>query len=186
MTLGELFKQVIDWIYAFWPLRTIHDWEQGVRCVFGNARSRLTSSNGIFGTGLHAFWPLAGEIVVCETNIEVIETELQTQTSLDDAPVTFSMGVKYRINNLVHMYQNIHDARDTLHNEICSAAGWCASQMDYDAIRYDLADHVIQETKEQMGEWGIEIVSLQLITLSRAKPIRLITNRSASSVDNEV
>jgi regulator of protease activity HflC (stomatin/prohibitin superfamily) len=148
VTIGELVKQVLDWIYAFWPMRTIHDWEQGVR----------------------------------DTNIEVVETDLQTHTSADGLPVTFSMGLKYRIANLKRMYQSIHDARETLYNEICSLAGWCAGQMEYEAIRHDLCEQVIHETKEQMGEWGIEVLSLHLINMSEAKPLRLIMNRGASSV----
>jgi regulator of protease activity HflC (stomatin/prohibitin superfamily) len=184
MSIGELVKQLLDWIYAFWPMRTIHDWEQGVRCLFGNARHRLTSTSGLRGTGLHFFWPWIGEIHVCDTNIEVVETDLQTQTSLDGQPVTFSMGLKYRIVNLKRMYQSIHDARETLYNEICSVAGWCAGQMEYEAIRHDLCEHVVRETKEQMGEWGIEVISLHLINMSAAQPLRLITNRAASSVQD--
>ena len=53
ITFGELLKQVIKWLYAFWPLRVVHDWEPGVRCLLGNATARLTSENGLGGTGLH-------------------------------------------------------------------------------------------------------------------------------------
>jgi hypothetical protein len=42
-----------------------------------------------------------------------------------------------------------------------------------------LCDRVAQKLKEQMGEWGIEIVSLSLINLTKAQPIRLITTRPA-------
>jgi len=179
MTLGELLKQVIDWLYAFWPLRVVHDWEQGVRCLFGNARDRLTSTNGLFGTGVHVFWPAFGEIILYETNIEVMETELQTHTTMDGVPVTFSLGLKYRIANLKRLYLNIHDARDTLSNEISSVAGWCIVRMDYLAVRESLCDQVLHEIKEQMGDWGIEVISLSPTNLSEAKPLRLITNTRA-------
>ncbi len=181
MTVSELVKQVLGWIYAFWPLRIIHDWEQGVRCLLGNARHRLTSSNGLLDTGLHFFWPVIGSIEVADTNIEVVETDLQTHTTLDGAPLTFSLGLKYRINDLARMYRNIHDARETLYNEISSVAGWCAGQLDYAAIRHDLCLHVVQETKEQLGEWGIEVLSLRLINMSQAQPLRLIMNRGTST-----
>ena len=55
MSLGELVEQALEWVYRFWPARVINDWEQGVRCVLGNARGLLTSQNGLFGTGLHLF-----------------------------------------------------------------------------------------------------------------------------------
>jgi regulator of protease activity HflC (stomatin/prohibitin superfamily) len=178
MTVGEFLKQVFEWLYQFWPVRIVHDWEQGVRCRLGNATSKLTSSNGIGGTGLHVFWPLVGEISLYETNIEVSETELQTHTTADDAAVTISLGVKYRIFDLKRMYQNIHDPIETLDNEICSAAGQCIVAMQFAQLSTGLCDRILQEVKEQMGEWGIEIVSLSLINLTKARPVRLITTRA--------
>ena len=176
MTLGELLKQVIDWLYAFWPLRIVHDWEQGVRCVLGNAKDLLTSQNGLFGSGLHWFWPCIGEIEVAETNIEVVETALQTVLSSEELPVTFSLGLKYRIWNLKHMYQQIHDASETLDNEIASTAGYVASHLEVSNMCDQLCEQTLLETKHQLGEWGIEIVSLRLMNFSEAQPIRLITN----------
>jgi len=174
MTLGELLKEVVEWIYRFWPLRVVHDWEQGVRCLLGNARTRLTSTNGIFGTGMHWFWPGIGEIMVHETNIEVVETSLQTILSAEEEPVTFSLGLKYRIDNLKRMYQQIHDAADTLCNEVASTAGYVVSHMEVASIPDRLCDAVLLETKEQLGEWGIEVISLRLMNFSEAQPIRLI------------
>lgn len=176
MTIGELLSQVMDWIYAFWPFRLVRDWEQGVRCLLGNATDRLTSENGLFGTGLHWFWPGVGEIIVCETNIEVVETGLQTILSIEDSPVTFSLGLKYRIGNLKRMYEQIHDPADTLCNEVASTAGYVVSHMEVESIPDRLCDAVLLETKEQLGEWGIDIVSLRLMNFSEAQPIRLIGN----------
>ena len=177
MTFGELIKEAMDWVYAFWPVRVVHDWEQGVRCVFGNVRGRLTSTNGLFGTGLHIFWPIVSEILVDETNLEVVETDIQTVITDDDETVTFSLGIKFRINNLARMYTSIHDARETIYTEVCSVAGWCVSRMEYVMVAEDLCEHILRETKEQMGEWGIELISLSLINLNTAQPLRLITNR---------
>ena len=176
MTLAELLKELIHRIYAFWPLRVVHDWEQGVRCLLGNATARLTSENGWFGTGLHWFCPGVGEIIVNETNIEVVETSLQTILSIEESPVTFSLGLKYRVSNLLRMYKGIHDAADTLCNEIASTAGYVVSHMEVANIPDRLCDTVLLETKEQLGEWGIEVVSLRLMNFSEAQPIRLIGN----------
>lgn len=180
MTVGEFLRQIFEWLYQFWPVRIIHDWEQGVRCRFGNATSLLTACNGIGGTGLQVFWPVIGEISVYETNIEVSETPLQTHTTIDDVAVTISLGVKYRIFDLKRMYQNIHDPIETLENEICSAAGRCIVDMEFAALSSRLCEHVMRESKEQMGEWGIEICSISLINLTKARPIRLITSHSVN------
>jgi regulator of protease activity HflC (stomatin/prohibitin superfamily) len=176
MTIGELLKQVIDWVYAFWPLRIVHEWEQGVRCLFGNTKGCLTSRNGLFKTGLHWFVPAIGSIEVMETNIEVVETDLQTVLSAEDSPVTFSLGVKYRITNLMRTYQEIHDARDTLMNEIASVAGYVASNIEVSTMAEGMCETILHETKGDFEDWGIEVVSLRLMNFSEAQPIRLIMN----------
>lgn len=181
MTLGELLKQVFEWLYRFWPTRIIRDWEQGVRCQFGNATALLDSHNGLFGTGFHVFWPVVGEININETNIEVTETDLQTHTTADGVAVTFSLGVKFQINDLRRMYVNIHDPVDTLSNEICSAAGRCITSMPYAEISKQLAELVTLEIHEAMEEWGIEVVNIDLINLVHARPLRLIIDRQLSS-----
>ena len=42
-----------------------------------------------------------------------------------------------------------------------------------------MCQQVLLETKEQMRDWGIEVISLSPINLSEAKPLRLITNTRA-------
>ncbi len=93
--------------------------------------------------------------------------------------MTISLGVKYRIFDLKRMYQNIHDPIETLENEICCAVGKCVVAMEFATLSTSLCDRVALELKEEMGEWGIEIVSLSLINLTKAQPIRLITTRPA-------
>ena len=81
------------------------------------------------------------------------------------------------------MYQEIHDAADTLSNEVASTAGYVVSHMEVAVISDRLCDAVLLETKEQLGEWGIEIISLRLMNFSEAQPIRLIANMSPISDD---
>ncbi|MBW2271846.1 MAG: SPFH/Band 7/PHB domain protein [Deltaproteobacteria bacterium] len=177
MTVGEFLTQVFEWLYRFWPVRIVRDWEQGVRCRFGNATALLTSHNGVFGTGLHIFWPVVGEINVNETNIEVTETELQTHTTADGNPVTLSLGIKYRIRDLMSMYVSIHDPVETLSNEICSAAGRCIPEMHYKELSECLPEQIRAEIADPMEEWGIEIVGISLINLVKARPLRLILDK---------
>ena len=162
MTLGEFLKQVLEWLYQFWPVRIIHDWEQGVRCRFGNATATLDSHNGILGTGLHVFWPVIGEINVYETNIEVSETALQTQTTADGVSVTISLGVKYRVFDLMRMYKNIHDPVETLGNEICAAAGKCVVEMEFPMLSARLCDQIMLDRDEN----GVPKASSPMIAIS--------------------
>lgn len=181
MTFGEFLGQVFEWLYRFWPFRIVADWEQGVRCRFGRATALLTSRNGLFGSGLHVFWPLAGEIHTTETNIEVEETALQTHTTSDGVPVSFSLGVQYRIRDMRRMYLHIHDPAQTLENEICATAGTCVANTKYGELPSRLCGRVLEETEGLLDDWGIEVISVSLMNLAKVRPLRLITDKSTAA-----
>ena len=178
MTFGEFLGQVFEWLYRFWPCRIVSDWEQGVRCRLGRATALLTSTNGLFGTGLHFFWPLAGEIHTTETNIEVEETALQTHTTSDSVPVSFALGVQYRIRDMRQMYLHIHDPAETIENAICATAGTCVTSTKHAELPSLLCGRVMEETHDLLGEWGIEVLSVSLMNFSRVRPVRLLTDKA--------
>ena len=86
MTFGEFLQAVVERIYEFWPFRIVSVWEQGVRMRSGNPTKLLTSRNGLFGSGVHGFVPLVGEIIVEDVNIRVIETGWQSLVTADGKP----------------------------------------------------------------------------------------------------
>ncbi|MEE9179850.1 MAG: SPFH domain-containing protein [Vicinamibacteria bacterium] len=176
MTLGELFKELIEWLYGLWPMRIVVDWEQGIRMLNGNARALLTSTNGWFGTGIHSFVPLLGDIISEEVNIEVTETDLQTHITLDKIDATFSLAIKYRIRDLKSLYLKVHDAHDTLQEEIRSAAGAVAAEMKYEDMAAGFGEAVATLAKKQMYGWGVDVMSVRLVNLTSAQTIRLITD----------
>lgn len=181
MTFGELLRQLLDHFYSLWPLRIVSDWESGVRCRFGNATKLLTAKNGFRGTGLHVFFPLIGDIIVEETNVEVAQTDLQTVASADGIQVTLSLGYKYRTFNLKTMYQSIHSAQDTVSNEIQATAGRVVQGLTYEEAQDRLADELLREAGTQLAKWGIRVLDISLIEFTKARPIRLIMNAPVTS-----
>jgi regulator of protease activity HflC (stomatin/prohibitin superfamily) len=178
MTFGDLVRQVLEHLYGLWPLRIIRDWEQGVRLRLGNATAQLTSSNGLFKTGLHTFWPVLGEIISDDTNIETPETALQTCTTQDGRAVTFSLAVRYRVKDLRALWLKIHDQEATIQEEVRSAAASVVAEMDFGDMPEMFGEAVDQRVRANVRGWGLEILSVSLVNLTDAQVIRLMNEAS--------
>ena len=174
MTLGELLSAAGEWCYGLWPVRIIQDWEQGVRVFSGRATTLLTSTNGMFGSGIHFFVPLLGSVEVEETNICVVETDLQTVSTSDGKEATFSIGVKYRIRDLKATYTRIHDHEDTILEQVRASAGNAVSGLSWEEMPTKLGPAVESAVKSRVRGWGIEIIEASPINLIDAQAIRLI------------
>jgi regulator of protease activity HflC (stomatin/prohibitin superfamily) len=174
VSFGEFLKEALEWLYRFWPWRIVKDWEQGVRVRHGNATALLNSTNGLFKTGIHVFWPGIGEILVEETNVVTMETDLQTCTTKDGKAFTFSLGVKFKVKDLRAYYTKIHDADSTISEEARSAAGRACRELDLADCPEKLGDQTKDRAKRRMHGWGLELIDVVLINNTEAQVLRLI------------
>ncbi len=181
MTLGELIREAADWIYGMWPMRIVQDWEQGIRVRHGNVTALLTSTNGLFKTGIHFFWPFIGEVITEEANVRVVETDFQTCVTKDGKDATFSLGIKYKIRDLKAMYLKIHEHGDTVNEEIRSSAGTIVPDMNFANMPRQLGDAVAERARQRMRGWGVELVAVSLVNLTAAQPFRLIFDSGSRS-----
>ena len=176
MTLGEFFREIIDYLYGLWPFRIIVDWEQGVRVRHGNATKTLTSSNGLFKTGIHVFWPILGDMIKQETNIETPETARQDLETLDGKQVSFSLAVRYKVHDLKAHYLKIHDQDSTALAEVRSAAAAVVQQNNWAEIRgAGFGPKVLEQTKKQTHGWGLTFLLIRPVNMTTAPQLRLIT-----------
>jgi regulator of protease activity HflC (stomatin/prohibitin superfamily) len=185
MTLGEFFREILDHLYGLWPVRVILDWEQGVRVRHGNATALLTSTNGLFKTGLHVFWPVLGDIIKQTTNIETPETERQDLITADGELISFSLAVRYKVHDLRAHYLKIHDQDATVLEEVRSAAADVVRQLALAEVRgVEFGEKVLEQVKKQTWGWGLTFISVSPVNMTTAPQLRLITEllgRSAVS-----
>ncbi len=174
MQLGEFLQRVFEWLYEFWPLRIVNDWEQGIRLRGGRITRVLTSKNGLFKTGLHVFWPMFGEIITENSAVDVNETPMQTHTTSDGTAVSFSLGIKYSIHDLGLLYLHVKDHHETILTEAQGCAGQLVAEMKYTELDEKLALTVYEYLNESLEEWGIELEDVTLINLTAAQALRLI------------
>lgn len=187
MTFAEVLKELAERIYSLWPARIIRQWEQGARLRFGRVQAQaLTHSNGLFGTGLHFFWPIVGELVTTECNWDVLETSIQTMRLKDGTEVTFSLGVQYRVVDIVKWWLQIQDHDSTVAETFRGVAGEVARECS--TLEEFMADapsverrqgRILTEVRRQMEPWGIEVRRARFINMTQAPAVRLITDSGA-------
>ena len=176
MTMGEFLQHVIEWIYELWPIRIIRTWEQGVRIKNGTPTQLLTSMNGWFGTGIHAFWPIIGEIQSEEVNSRVIETSWQTLSTKDGHAISFSLAARFKIRDLMKMYVAIYDSDETIQNQLSAAASTVVGLLDLDELNDNFPSSVAVEARKRLSEWGVTLYEVSMFNCVEAQSLRLMND----------
>lgn len=181
MTLSDFLTKAVDWIYDFWPLRIVREWELGIRLQSGSIVKQLDAGNGIRKSGVHWFIPRLGEIIVHECNLEVVETEPQTIETADGYSVTVQWAVTYCITDLINYYVSIQNQDDTVLGAVRAAAGEIIPTLAWET-RADWARLMMEAIGEQSVNWGLDVKAVKPTTLVRAQTLRLLTDTPAMPV----
>lgn len=177
MTIGELLQAAFDHLYSLWPVRIVSEWEQGARLFAGKVTRTLHHDDGLFKTGIHFFWPLLGEIHVNDASLDVLELDWQTVRLQSGEEATFSLGVKWRIKDLGVLLSKINQVDNSLSEAMRSGAGVAARQCEsIDHLALNLADLALRSVRAEVRGWGVDVVSVRLISVTLATPIRLISD----------
>lgn len=174
MTIGEFLAQFAEYIYGFWPVRVVSEWQQGVYVRAGQVIECLDSTTGIRGTGIHWFCPMLSEIHVQEANIETVTTPKQAHETADQQSVAFNFAVRFAVVDLAAMFQTIHEPNATIINEIMSSAGGFISTFTYADAQAELCAAVEREISPRLEEWGIELQNIQLANFAKNSVVTLM------------
>ena len=167
MTFGELLTAVGEHIWSLWPVRIVNPWQTAVRLRLGKVHATV-------GPGLRLFWPFFDELVVWDTVLDVNVTKPQTVDTADGQTVTFSLALRYRISDLARLLTQIQDYEDTIGNEITASAASLIATMDYADVEGELGEAVYGDVRARLEDWGVELESVSVYTLCRARAIRLL------------
>ena len=182
--LGDFLLKAAEWIWDFWPLRIVNDWEQGVRLLGGHATKLLTSTNARRPfSGIHAFIPGFGEILVEEANVETPETELQDFLSADGTAWCAAFAVTFRIKDLRALYLKVHDHQETIISEAKAAIAAAGRTLTDDEMGEKLETVALEEAKKQTWGWGLELMRIRPTTLTKVQALRIVGDAPSVSGD---
>ena len=165
--MSDLLQRLWEILLEFLPLRIVRDWESGVRLAGGRVvEPTLTSENGLWGTGVHWFWPFYGEILTAASVDDVLETDTQTVGG-----ITFTLGVRYRIRDLSLLYRTVRDQDDSLADAVRGAAADCVRA----GVPLD-GPEVLKAARKAVWGWGLELKDIRPITHTEAQTLRILTD----------
>lgn len=177
MDLGEFFKWVIEHIVGLWPQRIVHVWEQGVRLWLGRPTKLLSP-------GLHAFFPVLGDIRKVDCTWDVLETGWLTH-SIGGQTVSFTIGLPYRVTDAQAMLTQIYDEGETVENRVTCIGGTLmdgfqpSEEEDWELVwevRNRLPTLLTEAAGKELRTWGLEIGEAAIISAVEVNPIRIMND----------
>lgn len=101
----SFIQWIVDLFNAISPLYVIMSYQNGVRWTFGRKPKAL-------GPGVHLkLWPVH-EIELVSMVDDYMELPLQSVTTKDKKPITFSVGIGYRIVDAVKHYCEVTEFKE--------------------------------------------------------------------------
>lgn len=159
-------KSALTWWIVVAP------WEQAIRVRLGK-RVRL------LGAGVHLRIPGADLFYVQSTRARVSVLPSQTLTTSDGKALTIAVTVRYRIDDLLRLYQTLHHAEGTIANIVMGAVGEYVvthSLSECGPASFGLA---VTE-RSDLSAYGLADVAVTVVTFASVKTYRLITGEGGS------
>lgn len=183
MSFGELLAAVGEWIWELWPFRIVTQWQQGIRTTGGHIRRTLEYDNGLFGTGVHWFVPLIGDLERLDVKTRVNELANQTFTLRGGASVTIAATARWRIRDLAALFDKVDDPENSVLEAIRSTIGAEAVKREKaeELVSEEFRDDVAKAARREMHGWGVDLVGVGITTLVEAQTLRLIVDEIAGA-----
>lgn len=177
-----MLQPIFDAIIYLWHLiqfwEVISQFEEGIVLRLGNFHRRITSKNGLFGTGLHFIWPLAIEHVYDHVIIpDTIALNSQSITTADGIGITVEAVVKFRVFIVEDYLLKVTDQEAAFADISATAIADAITTTTYeDLLTTDISSNIHSDIQDRILEYGIEIQSVAFRTMQKCRTIRLINN----------
>lgn len=171
MDYGNILGVVLENFAKLLPLRTVHDYQQGLRWTFGKAGKNLK-------TGWKIFVPMVQSIDIIDRTISSIDLHPQVIRTSDNKQVAIRSGLEYRILDAREYFLNLQD-NDAVATVRIVARGYIATELskyDYQDIwggKEDVENALTTRLQEKVAAWGLEAVRIHIAEYPEARSHRL-------------
>jgi len=173
---------IVDALSVLSPIRfaTVHDNEHGILFRFGKVKKVINSSNGLFGTGVHAYfgWWL-GSVDTLPCSEQTMETEYQSVETIDGKSLTVTCSINYKVVDPQAALINVNDYVGSMMDVIC---GVIASDIgvkrftELNTKRGAILSEITASLEACMDRWGIEVLSVEYNNFTTAPAYRLMAD----------
>lgn len=166
---------------GFFQFFTVVDvYERGIVLRFGKYHRSL-------GAGFHFIVPFyIDQTMTHETVLTTRNMGYQTLTTKDDIDIVLSSVVSYKIFNVKALLLEVEEAETVLEDIITGIITNAVLTSNYDKIiSKKFTDKLTAEIAAQANAFGIDVTKFFFVDLASIKTIRLITDGSASYVQDD-
>lgn len=155
---------------------TVAPWEQGLRVRVGKTAKLLLP-------GLHFVIPFFDRCYVASVRLRMLTDVRQTVSTADGHPVTLSVAVQFRIDDLRALFLKCANPETTI---LARVASVCASTVSA-ATRDSLSPRAIEDAAglSVPADWGVAELSVRVVDFVQVRTLRLLSNdyRQTSELD---
>jgi hypothetical protein len=145
----------------------VASWEQGLRIRLGRNPTRLDP-------GIHFRIPFVDRIYVQSTRARVISVENQSLSTKDGKVYTVSLGVRFRINNIITVYETMAQPEGILACDALSLVARYISAKDSKDVDPEELESAINDNMPSYGS-GLTDVLVNVTGFCHSRCYRMIT-----------
>jgi len=158
--LIALIKDLFTWWIVVTP------WEQGIRVRMGKHTKRLEP-------GLHTRIPIIDRMYVKSIRLRYITIPTQTLTTKTGKSITVSGGLKYHIEDILKLFETMHDPESTIQLMVCNAIAMAIILGDEETLNSTDIEEIVNASLS-LEENGLADVTFGFTDWAIARTYRLI------------
>ncbi len=156
----KIIGRVFIWLFIIEP------WEMSIRV-------RLGKRTDVMGPGFHLRIPFIDTVYTQHIRVRAVGIASQTVSTSDGHTVTFAGSLRYKVGDILSMYQNVHSPRDTINQVVRGlVTDYVVDNTLVNCAPRKITDHVNENLK--LTEFGLEDYSFFLTDFAKVKTYRLI------------
>ena len=169
----EWLFQLFEKITSFIPrIRLINPDEGGVRITLG-------SKVKVLRAGWYIYWPLIQVICAIAIMPQIIDVRCQSVLTADGVNMCAGGAIKYRVKDAGAAILKVQDYDETLQALSLGIISRYINSRSYDDCKdvVDIEIAVQKGVKEEARGWGLDIQSVFITDLGKARNLRLLIDK---------
>lgn len=171
--LGDVFRAILKTIPQVFLVKSTH---AGVKFRNGCNVIELRTDNGLFGSGIHIYWPLVSEYEIVPVKRQTTNLQPQYLTTKDQKTIGVSGILVYEISDVTKLLTECYDYEDTIRDLSLAAVKEVIVQHEFSHLRDNgkAIDLELGRTlRAQLKMFGVKTIRFTLSDFSQCQVMAL-------------
>lgn len=161
--IANLFSQLGD-LLTWWVV--VAPWEAGIRV-------RLGKHIMLLGAGIYLRIPFVDKFYLQSVRLRVITIPTQTLITADGKPLTVGATIQFNIQDMLKLYQTMHEPDETLRNLAASSIAKCVQEKNANELT-PMGLGICASADLDFSRFGLALGGISVTDFAFVKSYRLI------------